>query len=121
MTDSDLDVALLLADVADEVTMSCWRRSASVEWKVDETLVSEIDRRAEHVMRGVLSRLRPDDAILGEELGGSASRADERRWILDPLDHTADYLIGSMEFATLIALCVGGRTCGGGDLRARDE
>lgn len=53
---------------------------------------SEADLAAESAIREVLGRLRPQDAILGEE--GGATGEGELRWLVDPLDGTVNFLFG---------------------------
>lgn len=64
-------------------------------------LVSDADLSAESAIRAVLSRLRPGDAILGEE--GGETGAGELRWVVDPLDGTANFLFGIPAFAVSVA------------------
>ncbi len=67
---ADLQLALLAADTADRVTLHAFRRpSLAVETKPDRTPVSEADRAAEAAIRQLLAQERPDDAVLGEEMG----------------------------------------------------
>jgi histidinol-phosphatase len=103
----DLRLALELADAADAVTMPGFRSQALVvEAKPDATPVSEADRGAEEAMRRILAKERPGDGVLGEEFGEEP--AGERRWILDPIDGTINYLRGIPVWATLVALEAGG-------------
>jgi histidinol-phosphatase len=53
-------------------------------------------------MRALLADERPGDGVLGEEFGNAPS--GERRWILDPIDGTINYLRGIPVWGTLIAL-----------------
>jgi histidinol-phosphatase len=100
---ADLSLALLLADAADEITMRYFRSSQlSVRTKSDRTPVSEADEATERMIRNRLAHERPSDAILGEEFGTSGTNA--RRWIIDPIDATGNYVRGVPVFATLIAL-----------------
>lgn len=104
---SDLRLALDLADLADRVTSARFRQAdLVVETKPDTTPVSEADRAAERIIRARLAEARPGDAVHGEEYG-SAGTAD-RRWILDPIDGTMNYVRGIPVWATLVALEVGG-------------
>ena len=99
----DLRLALSLADVADEITMHHFQSATlSVKTKSDRTPVSEADEAVEREIRDRLERERPDDGILGEEFG--ARGAATRRWIIDPIDATKNYIRGIPIFATLIAL-----------------
>lgn len=107
--ESDLDLALRLADLADPVTMSRYRASdLVVESKPDLTPVTEADQAAERVLRSELAVARPDDAILGEEYGTSSPGHTARLWILDPIDGTKNYVRGVPAWATLIALTING-------------
>ena len=106
---ADLTLALSLADAADEVTMSRFAAADLViEAKPDLTPVTDADRAAEDVIRRLVSEQRPDDGVLGEERGESAG-AGGRRWIVDPIDGTKNYVRRMPAWATLIALQVDGR------------
>lgn len=99
----DLALAIALADAADEITMRHFQSpSLAVKTKSDRTPVSEADEAVERMIRDRLSRERPDDGIVGEEFGSSGSQ--QRRWIIDPIDATKNYVRGVPVFATLIAL-----------------
>ena len=99
----DLRLALQMADAADAVTVPRFGAAdLAVEAKPDHSPVTEADRSAEQAMRALLARERPGDGVLGEEFGNAPS--GERRWILDPIDGTANYLRGIPVWATLIAL-----------------
>jgi len=99
----DLELALALADLADAITMRHFRStSLVVRTKIDMTPVSEADEEVERALRGHLASARPSDGILGEEFGVTGGSA--RRWILDPIDATKNYVRGIPVFATLIAL-----------------
>jgi histidinol-phosphatase len=103
----DLAVALRLADAADEITMSRFLASdLVVDRKPDRTPVTDADTAVEDTVREILAELRPDDAILGEERGGSVG--DGRTWVLDPIDGTKNFLRGNPVWGTLIALVDGG-------------
>jgi myo-inositol-1(or 4)-monophosphatase len=75
---------------------------AGIETKSGPTdLVSAADLAAEAAIRRVLASRRPDDAILGEE--GGATGDGERRWVIDPLDGTTNFLFGVPQFAVSVA------------------
>ncbi len=99
----DLAFALELADLADAVTLARFRAAdLVVETKPDLTPVSEADRAVERLLRDRVSRDRPGDAVVGEEYGTTG--AADRRWIVDPIDGTKNYVRGVPVWATLIAL-----------------
>ena len=67
--------------------------------------VSTADLKAEQILREELHRARPDYGFLMEESGAAAGSGDEeRRWIVDPLDGTTNFLHGLPHFAISIAL-----------------
>jgi histidinol-phosphatase len=98
----DLQLALELADISDTITLRSFRKSFSVRTKADRTPVSEVDEAVERAIRDRLNRERPEDSIIGEEFGKRGESA--RRWIIDPIDATKNYIRGIPIFATLIAL-----------------
>lgn len=98
----DLALALELADASDAITMQHFQSATlGVRTKSDRTPVSEADEAVERMIRATLAKERPDDAIVGEEFG---SAEGARRWIIDPIDATKNYIRGIPVFATLIAL-----------------
>ena len=104
--DDDLRLAHVLADTADSVTMSRFRaQDLVVETKPDLTPVSDADRRVEEAIRATLARARPRDAVHGEELPDTGH--GPRRWVIDPIDGTKNFVRGVPVWATLIALMDG--------------
>ncbi len=105
----DLAFALALADQADAVTLPRFRSAdLVVETKPDLTPVTEVDRGVEALLRAEIRRTRPGDAVLGEEDGLDGPTDASRRWILDPIDGTKNFVRGIPVWATLIALQVDG-------------
>jgi histidinol-phosphatase len=103
----DLALGLELAGVADAMTTAAFRRAdLAVETKPDLTPVTEADRAVEDAIRAELGRARPGDAVVGEERGTTG--AGPRRWIVDPIDGTKNFVRGIPVWATLLALEVGG-------------
>ena len=104
--DDDLRLAHVLADTADSLTMSRFRaQDLVVETKPDLTPVSDADKRVEEAIRSTLARARPRDAVHGEELPDTGH--GPRRWVLDPIDGTKNFVRGVPVWATLIALMDG--------------
>ena len=63
----------------------------------------------EQALRSALGRSRPRDGVLGEEFGTSTPGAatHSRRWVIDPIDGTKNFIRGVPVWATLIALMEG--------------
>jgi histidinol-phosphatase len=108
--DTDLKLALELADIADGITMLRYRSpDLEVETKADMTPVSESDKRVELALRDRLGDVRPDDLVIGEEFGGSELAGELGRvWVIDPIDGTKSYVRGMDTWTSLIALLEGG-------------
>jgi histidinol-phosphatase len=101
----DLRLAHVLADDADSITTSRFRAlDLHVMSKPDLTPVTDADQAVEESIRRTLSRVRSRDAITGEEQGSSGH--SQRRWIVDPIDGTKNFVRGVPVWATLVALAV---------------
>jgi histidinol-phosphatase len=97
-----------MADEADALTFDRFGAlDLAVETKPDLTPVTDADRSAEELLRSMLQTHRPDDSILGEEYGGTATFTG-RQWVLDPIDGTKNFVRGVPVWSTLIALLVDG-------------
>ena len=77
---------------------------AEARRKRPRDLVTEADRESERRILEVLTRAFPDHAVVAEESGDRPSGGGRLRWIVDPLDGTANYVHGFPVFAVSIAL-----------------
>lgn len=101
--DDDLAFALRLADAADAESLPRFDSAdLDIRTKADRTHVTEADLAAEQAIRGLIAAERPGDAVYGEEFGETESAS--RRWIIDPIDGTANYMRGVPAWGTMIAL-----------------
>jgi len=101
----DLRLAHVLADDADALTMARFKAlDLHVMTKPDLTPVTDADQAVEEGIRRTLSRARSRDAVLGEEQGTAGH--SQRRWVVDPIDGTKNFVRGVPVWATLIALMV---------------
>ncbi|MBD2764657.1 histidinol-phosphatase [Kocuria sp. cx-455] len=99
----DLRLAHILADSVDGLTMRRFKaQDLHVETKPDLTPVTDADREAESVIRSQLGRVRNRDAVIGEEFGTTGSGS--RKWVIDPIDGTKNFVRGVPVWATLIGL-----------------
>jgi histidinol-phosphatase len=100
-----LTLALRLADLADTITTDRFRAvDLEVSSKPDLTPVSDADQAVERALRSRLAADRPADAFSGEEYG--ATGTGPRRWVLDPIDGTKNFVRGVPVWASLLALLV---------------
>jgi histidinol-phosphatase len=101
----DVRLAHLLADDADSLSMNRFRaQNLQVSTKPDSTWVSDADTSVEEGVRRTLSRARPRDSVVGEEPGTTGWGA--RRWVVDPIDGTSNYVRGVPVWGTLIGLMI---------------
>ncbi|CAN5776982.1 histidinol-phosphatase [soil metagenome] len=102
----DLRLAHVLADDADSLTMERFRaQDLHVSAKPDTSLVTDADVGVEEGVRRTLGRARPRDAVVGEEAGSTGF--GPRRWVVDPIDGTHNFVRGVPVWATLIGLMEG--------------
>ena len=78
--------------------------AVAVEAKSTPTdLVSAADKAAEELILARIGAERPDDGFLGEE-GADEAGSTGLRWVVDPLDGTANFLFGVPQWAVSIAV-----------------
>jgi myo-inositol-1(or 4)-monophosphatase len=100
----DLTLAITLAEEAGDLLLEHWaaRERLTVTAKRAGDFVTEADRDAEAYLRRGFALAHPQDGWLGEETGMKAG--SERRWIVDPLDGTTNFLHGIGHWAVSVAL-----------------
>lgn len=101
----ELAAALEAAAAAADVLLARFGTPLIIERKGRIDLVSSADREAERAIRDVLDEAFPDDVVIGEE-GDAACQSDPgtRRWFVDPLDGTTNFLRGRRDWCVSIAL-----------------
>lgn len=99
----DLEFALGLADLADSISLPRFRAAdLTIETKPDRTFVTDADQAVEAAIRHRIETERPGDSFFGEESG--RTERGSRRWVIDPIDGTSNYLRGVPNWGTLISL-----------------
>lgn len=99
----DLAVAIaeeagaLLRNAVGEVRLDVRTKSTVTD------MVTEVDRQAEALIVSRILAACPDDSILGEE-GGVRTGSSARRWVVDPLDGTTNFIYRIPAFAVSIAV-----------------
>ncbi len=99
----EVEAAKQVAQEAGALALDYARRGVSAEKKSDESPVTAADRACEKLIVETLSRQFPDDGILGEE-GANREGRSGRKWIIDPIDGTKDFVRGIPLWAVLIGL-----------------
>jgi myo-inositol-1(or 4)-monophosphatase len=107
---SSADLLALAVDAAEAAGRLLTTRDGRVQVAATKSsptdVVTEMDRKAEELIRSRILAVRPGDAILGEE-GGQTGDAPVR-WVIDPIDGTVNYLYGLHDWAVSIAAEVAG-------------
>jgi histidinol phosphatase-like enzyme (inositol monophosphatase family) len=98
----ELDVAMEAAKKAAELALR-HQPNIVAETKPDKSPVTQADRECERLIARLLTEAFPEDGVFGEE-GARAEARSGRRWIIDPIDGTRDYVRGNPLWANLIAL-----------------
>jgi histidinol phosphatase-like enzyme (inositol monophosphatase family) len=101
--DRELEFAQALAREAAAVAWRFQTEGVAVEAKADASPVTVADKEIERRLARAISERFPQDGILGEEGAASESRSG-RRWILDPIDGTRDFIRGTPFWCHLLAL-----------------
>src|SRR5512145_1606804 len=99
------DLALARTAAAEAAAIIAgWRgRIEGADFKGDVDPVTIADREAEAAISALIAAHRPGDRLLAEE-GGASGEASARRWVIDPLDGTVNFLHGVPQVAVSIAL-----------------
>ncbi len=104
-----LDFAHGLADISGAIIRPYFRKPLAIANKAGRGAfdpVTEADRAAERAMRRALEKRWPEHGLIGEELG-SAGESARFRWVVDPIDGTRAFIMGSPLWGTLIGLLDG--------------
>ena len=94
---------LLAARQAGEVALRHFKAGTTTEEKADQSPVTAADRECEQVICTMLTEEFPEDGILGEEGTARPSRSG-RRWLVDPIDGTRDFVRHNSFWSNQIAL-----------------
>ena len=87
----ELESAIRIARRAGEVALRYYEGKFREEEKADHSPVTIADRECEKLISQLLTEEYPQDGILGEE-GASLPSRSGRRWLIDPIDGTRDFV-----------------------------
>jgi histidinol phosphatase-like enzyme (inositol monophosphatase family) len=101
--EKELEFARNMARKAGHLALEFQRHGVSAENKEDDSPVTAADRACEKLLVEAIDVEFPNDGILGEE-GANKFGKSSRRWIVDPIDGTRDYVRGIPFWSVLIGL-----------------
>jgi histidinol-phosphatase len=110
--DSELFFAQSAARKAGEACLRIMHQGVTAETKPDDSPVTIADKESERLIVSILSQAFPNDGFLGEE-GTSRDGSSGRRWIIDPIDGTRDFVRGNPLWSILIGLEENGEVVAG--------
>jgi len=102
------EAAVDFAKAGGKSTLHYFKKSFDLEYKSDETPVTNADRKAEKVIRELINSYYPEHGIIGEEFGKENEDA-EVVWVLDPIDGTQSFIHGIPFYTTLIGILIKGK------------
>src|SRR5947207_12027251 len=97
-----LEAAIDAARAAGRIALGYYHGRFDVMLKADQTPVTLADQESERAIVEILGKAFPEFGFLGEEFG--ATGPQERRWIIDPIDGTRNFVRRIPVWATLIGL-----------------
>ncbi|HWF12022.1 MAG TPA: inositol monophosphatase family protein [Bryobacteraceae bacterium] len=101
--EKELNIGADIARRAGALALKIREGNIGVESKADESPVTVADRECEKLIVSALSEAFPGDGLLGEE-GATRESSNGRRWIIDPIDGTRDFIRGTRAWSVLIGL-----------------
>ena len=108
----ELTIGANIAREAGDLALKIREGNIGVETKSDESPVTIADKACEKLIVERLQEAFPDDGLLGEE-GATKESASGRRWIIDPIDGTRDFIRGTRAWSVLIGLEDNGKVVAG--------
>lgn len=100
---NELTIGAAIARKAGDLALKIREGNIGIELKQDETPVTIADRACEQLIVNELRAAFSDDGLLGEE-GATRESTNGRKWIIDPIDGTRDFIRGTGAWSVLIAL-----------------
>lgn len=97
----EVQLAKEMAQEAGALALDYQRRGITAETKDDESPVTAADRACEKLIVERIAKEFPEDGVLGEE-GSNRDSKNGRKWIVDPIDGTRDFVRGIPLWAVLI-------------------
>lgn len=99
------EAAVEFARAGGDSTLKHFKKSFDLEFKSDQSPVTNADREAERIIRDLIRDHFPGHGIIGEEYGEENINS-EVIWILDPIDGTRSFIHGVPFYTTLIGVMI---------------
>jgi histidinol-phosphatase len=109
---NELTIGAMIARKSGDLALKIREGNIGIESKSDESPVTIADRACEKLIVEELQKAFPDDGLLGEE-GANRESTNGRRWIIDPIDGTRDFIRGTRAWSVLIGLEENGQIAAG--------
>jgi histidinol-phosphatase len=104
----ELDEAIKITKKTSTRILPFFNHAIPTEVKADNSPVTMADREGERLISSFLQQYFPDDGIFGEE-GARIPSKSGRRWLIDPVDGTKDFIRGNPHWTIQLALQIGDR------------
>jgi histidinol-phosphatase len=101
--EQELEAAIKIVRETAAQIMPLFAQATPAEIKEDSSPVTRADREGERLITSFLQEHFPDDGILGEE-GACITSKSGRRWLIDPVDGTKDFVRGNPYWSIQLAL-----------------
>src|SRR5580704_9058282 len=99
----EIETVRRAANLSAQLALRHQKTGITPENKPDDSPVTIADKECEKLIAKILEETFPEDGILGEE-GSRKESKNGRRWIIDPIDGTRDFVRGNPLWSVLIAL-----------------
>ncbi|NHM32463.1 inositol monophosphatase family protein [Neobacillus terrae] len=103
--DKELSIAIEAAQNSGTLLKN-WSKPLKKEWKGEINPVTSADKASENILIKTIVNAFPDDIIISEESNPVEEKSvkNNRRWYIDPLDGTVNYIRGIKHWCISIAL-----------------
>ncbi len=107
LKDIELEKIVAIAKEAGDAIMEIYKKDFAVEYKEDDSPLTEADTKANEIICSALEELYPNIPIMSEENKQTAYEVRkhwEYYWCIDPIDGTKEFIKKNDEFTINIAL-----------------
>jgi histidinol-phosphatase len=102
-----IDILSECANLADDISLHYYHKEYSVNQKSDDSPVTQVDLEIEQKVRELISQKLLDFELYGEEFGQCDQDA-KKKFIIDPIDGTRNFVRNIPLFASLMAIEIDG-------------